>query len=58
VSTLNRVDDANVGKVVDQSPGPNTQVDPKSSVVLTIGIASTSPSTGTTSTTGPTTGTT
>jgi eukaryotic-like serine/threonine-protein kinase len=58
VSTLNRIDDANIGKVVDQSPGPNTQVDPKSSVVLTIGIASTSPSTGTTSTTGPTTGTT
>ncbi len=58
VSTLNRVDDANVGKVVDQSPAPGSQVLPNSNVVLTIGIASsgpaTTPSTSVpTSTTGP-----
>jgi serine/threonine-protein kinase len=53
VSTLNRIDDANVGKVVAQSPEPNTQVDPKSSVVLTIGIPSSTP-TSTTSTTSST----
>ncbi len=29
MSTLNRVDDANIGKVVDQSPGQNAQVDPQ-----------------------------
>jgi eukaryotic-like serine/threonine-protein kinase len=55
VSTLNRVDDANVGKVVDQSPAPGTQVLPNSNVVLTIGIAS--PAT-TTSSTAPATTTT
>jgi serine/threonine-protein kinase len=52
VSTLNRVDDANVGRVVDQSPSAGTQVPPNSNVVLTIGIASTpnttAPSTSTT----------
>ncbi len=60
VTTLNRVDDANIGKVVDQSPQGGTQVLPKSPVVLTIGIASSTASTtttstapGTTSTTGP-----
>jgi serine/threonine-protein kinase len=58
VSTLNRVDDANVGKVVDQSPAPGTQVLPNSNVVLTIGIASaatttTSPTATTTTTSGP-----
>jgi serine/threonine-protein kinase len=58
VSTLNRVDDANVGKVVDQSPAPGAQVLPNSNVVLTIGIASSGPPTTTstsvpTSTTGP-----
>jgi serine/threonine-protein kinase len=54
VTTLNRVDDANVGRVVDQSPTPGSQVAPNSNVVLYIGIASpretTAPST---STTGP-----
>jgi serine/threonine-protein kinase len=54
VSTLNRVDDANVGRVVDQSPTAGTQVAPNSNIVLTIGIASTPHTTGpTTSTTGP-----
>jgi eukaryotic-like serine/threonine-protein kinase len=55
VSTLNRVDDANVGRVVDQNPAPNTQVAPNSNVVLTIGIASSSPTTTapSTTTTGP-----
>jgi serine/threonine-protein kinase len=52
VSTLNRVDDANVGRVVDQNPSPGAQVPPNSNVVLTIGIASTSSrSASTTSTT-------
>ncbi|HEV7523339.1 MAG TPA: Stk1 family PASTA domain-containing Ser/Thr kinase [Acidimicrobiia bacterium] len=55
VSTLNRVDDANVGKVVDQNPAPGTQVAPNSPVVLYIGVAS-SPGT-TTSTSAPTTST-
>jgi serine/threonine-protein kinase len=54
VSTLNRVDDANVGRVIDQNPAPGTQVPPNSNVVLTIGIASTSSTTApSTSTTGP-----
>jgi beta-lactam-binding protein with PASTA domain/tRNA A-37 threonylcarbamoyl transferase component Bud32 len=56
VSKLRKVDDANVGIVVSQSPDENTQVQPKSQVVLTIGIASsgsTSTSSSTTSTTGP-----
>ena len=57
VSTLNQVDDANVGKVVTRARDP-TRRSTQEQVVLTIGIASTSPSTGTTSTTGPTTGTT
>jgi len=53
VQTLNRVDDANVGKVVDQSPAPGSQVLPNSNVVLTIGIAS-PPGPTTTSTSVPT----
>jgi serine/threonine-protein kinase len=56
VSTLNRIDDANVGKVVDQSPAAGTQVEPNSTVVLTIGIPSSTPTstTSTTSSTGAT----
>jgi serine/threonine-protein kinase len=56
VATLRKPDDANIGIVIDQSPGENTQVQPKSQVVLTIGIASsgsTSTSSSTTSTTVP-----
>ena len=45
VSILNRIDDANVGRVVDQNPEPGTQVPPNSNVVLTVGIASSTPST-------------
>src|SRR5262249_20097005 len=50
VSTTNRFDDANVGRVVEQNPTPGSQVPPNSDVVLTIGIAS-APSTTTTPTT-------
>jgi len=59
VSTLNQIDDANVGKVVAQSPDSGSLVAPNSNVVLTIGIKSPSGSTssttvaGTTSSTGP-----
>jgi eukaryotic-like serine/threonine-protein kinase len=56
VSTLNQVDNANVGKVVGQSPDQGAQVLPNSNVVLTIGIAgetTTSTPSGTTSTSGP-----
>jgi serine/threonine-protein kinase len=54
VSTLNRLDAANAGRVVDQNPAPGTQVAPNSNVVLTIGISLTLPTTApTTSTTGP-----
>jgi serine/threonine-protein kinase len=54
VQTLNRVDDANVGRVVDQSPAPGSQVAPNSNVLLTIGVASPHQTTGpTTTTTGP-----
>jgi eukaryotic-like serine/threonine-protein kinase len=56
VATLRKPDDANIGIVVSQSPDENTQVQPKSQVVLTIGVASsgsTSTSSSTTSTTGP-----
>jgi len=49
VSTLNQIDDANVGKVVSQSPDGGTLVAPNSNVVLTIGIKS--PPGSTTSTT-------
>ena len=49
VSTLSQIDDANVGKVVDQNPGQGVEVLPNSTVTLTIGIKS--PSTTTTSTT-------
>jgi serine/threonine-protein kinase len=48
VSTLNQVDDANVGKVVAQTPAGGTLAAPDSNVVLTIGIASTPASTTTT----------
>jgi eukaryotic-like serine/threonine-protein kinase len=54
VATLRKPDDANVGIVIDQSPRENTQVQPKSQVVITIGVASsgsTSTSSSTTSTT-------
>jgi serine/threonine-protein kinase len=56
VSTLNRTDDANVGKVVEQSPTGGTMVDPHTPVVLTIGIPSSTPTstTSTTSSTGTT----
>ncbi len=54
VSTLRKVDDANVGIVVSQSPNGGSQAPPNSTVVLTIGIASSSSSTSTTSTTTPT----
>jgi eukaryotic-like serine/threonine-protein kinase len=56
VSTLNQVDNANVGKVVAQNPDQGTQVPQNSNVVLTIGIAGETTTTGpsdTTTTTGP-----
>jgi serine/threonine-protein kinase len=40
VSTLNQVDDANVGKVISQNPDQGSLVLPNSNVVLTIGIKS------------------
>ncbi len=51
VSTLNKVDDNNVGKVIEMSPSPGTMVAPGSNVVLTIGVKS--PSSSTTTTTAP-----
>jgi eukaryotic-like serine/threonine-protein kinase len=45
VGTTNRVDDANVGKVVDMNPEPGTQVPKNSPITLIIGIASSSGST-------------
>jgi serine/threonine-protein kinase len=54
VTTLNRIDDANVGRVVDQTPAPGSQVAPNSNVVLYIGVASTPATTApSTTTTGP-----
>ncbi len=58
VSTLNQVDNANVGKVVGQSPDQGAQVLPNSNVVLTIGTLGVETTTSTTvnkntSTTGP-----
>jgi serine/threonine-protein kinase len=57
VSTLNQVDNANVGKVVSQRPDQGAQALPNSNVILTIGIAgpetTTSTPSETTSTTGP-----
>jgi beta-lactam-binding protein with PASTA domain len=56
VSTLNQVDNANIGKVVAQNPDQATQVPQNSNVVLTIGIAGETTTTGpsdTTTTTGP-----
>jgi serine/threonine-protein kinase len=38
VQTLNRLDAANAGRVVDQNPAPGTQVPPNSNVILTIAI--------------------
>jgi serine/threonine-protein kinase len=55
VSTLNQVDDANVGRVVDMNPAAGTLVPKNSNIVLIIGIAS--PRT-TTTTSPPTTTTT
>jgi eukaryotic-like serine/threonine-protein kinase len=57
VSTVNQFDDANVGKVVAQSPDQGTLVFPNSNVVLTIGIKSPTTTT-TTTTTAPATTTT
>ena len=57
VSTLNRVDDANIGRVVEQNPEPGTQVEAGSPVVLYIGVASSSPTTTTTTTPSTTTST-
>jgi eukaryotic-like serine/threonine-protein kinase len=60
VSTLNQVDDANVGRVLAQNPEQGTLVSPNSNVVLTIGIKSptttTKPATTTVSTTTTTIG--
>ena len=58
MSTLNQVDNANVGKVVLQNPDQGTQVLPNSNVVLTIGVPGVETTTSTsvkktTSTTGP-----
>jgi serine/threonine-protein kinase len=50
VSTLNVVDDTNVGKVLDQNPAAGTQAPKGSNVVLRVGIAS---GTATTTTTAP-----
>jgi eukaryotic-like serine/threonine-protein kinase len=58
VSTLNQVDDANVGVVVSQNPGADTLAAPNSNVVLTIGVASSTPTTTPTPTTQATTTTT
>jgi serine/threonine-protein kinase len=43
----------NIGKVIDQSPAGGTQAAPGSTIVLTIGASTSSPSSSTTSTTGP-----
>ena len=53
VSTLNKVDDTNVGKVVDMSPAAGTQAQPGSNVLLTIGVKSSTSSSTTSTTTGP-----
>ena len=55
VSTLNRIDDANIGKVVDMKPEPGTMVAPNSNIVLYIGVASSTPTTTPTPTTQTTT---
>jgi serine/threonine-protein kinase len=44
VATVNRFDDANIGRVVEQNPSPGSQVPPNSNVTLTIGIATPPPS--------------
>ncbi len=51
VSTLNKVDDNNVGKVIEMSPAAGTKVQPGTNILLTIGIKS--PASSTTTTTGP-----
>jgi eukaryotic-like serine/threonine-protein kinase len=51
VSTLNKVDDNNVGKVIEMSPAAGTKLQPGSNILLTIGVKS--PSSSTTTTTGP-----
>jgi serine/threonine-protein kinase len=51
VSTLNKVDDNNVGKVIEMSPAAGIKVQPGTNILLTIGVKS--PSSSTTSTTGP-----
>jgi beta-lactam-binding protein with PASTA domain/tRNA A-37 threonylcarbamoyl transferase component Bud32 len=56
VSTLNQIDDANVGRVVNQNPTQGSQVLPNSPVVLTIGISSSSSTTTSTAPGTPTTG--
>ena len=48
VSTLQAVDNANVGKVIAQDPVAGTTVSPNSNVLLTIGVASSAPTTSTT----------
>jgi serine/threonine-protein kinase len=53
VQTLNTLDAANAGRVVDQRPAPGTEVAPNSNVVLTIAIAPATTTQPTTSTTGP-----
>jgi eukaryotic-like serine/threonine-protein kinase len=55
-STVNQFDDANVGRVVAQSPDGGSLVQPNSNVVLTIGIKT--PTTTSSNTTGPSTTTT
>ena len=52
-SVITKVDDANVGKVVDQSPAGGQRVSPGSNVVLTVAIASSSGTTTTTAAPGP-----
>jgi beta-lactam-binding protein with PASTA domain/tRNA A-37 threonylcarbamoyl transferase component Bud32 len=51
VSTLNKVDDNNVGKVIEMSPAAGTKVQPGTNILLTIGVKS--PTSSTTTTTGP-----
>jgi serine/threonine-protein kinase len=55
VQTIEQASTAgNIGKVIDQNPAGGTQVAPGSTIVLTIGASTSSPSTSsTTSTTGP-----
>ncbi len=52
VSTLNKVDNNNVGKVIEMAPAAGTKVAPGTNILLTIGVKSPNSST-TTTTTGP-----